>query len=96
MIKLAIALSTFVLAFTLPVAYAVASKPGPKTIAGGLLKQMNSGRDGKITRRVTCDRALEVAKTFDCSLESVIRTHLQARVAVVDGGLRTTWQPIQG
>jgi hypothetical protein len=96
MIKLSVALSTFVLALALPVAYAFASKPSSKTIAAMLLHQMNSGPDGRVTHRVTCLRTSKAGKSFNCSLESVALTRLGANVAVVDGGLQTTWKPLEG
>jgi hypothetical protein len=96
MLKLSLALTTFVLALALPAAYAFTSRPGPRIIARTLLEQVNSGPDGHITRRVTCARAAKARRTFDCSLESVVSTQLGAHVALVDGGLRTTWDPIAG
>ena len=80
----------------LPAAYAAAAKPGRRTVEQTLLRQMNSTSYGKITRRVVCSRKLAAARTFACRLESVRSTSLDADVAVVDGGLRTTWYPLEG
>jgi hypothetical protein len=96
MAKLSVALSTFVLALVLPVTYALASKPPSNDVAQTLLRQMNSGPDGRLTRAVTCARVGAAVKTFDCSLQSLVHTRLGARVTQVDGGLRTVWQPLEG
>ena len=96
MVKATIALLAAAAALALPAAYAVTSKPSAATIAQKLLTQANSGPDGTITRRVNCTPSSKAHGPFACELESVRSTSLGARVAVVPGGLRTTWTPLQG
>jgi hypothetical protein len=96
MIKLTLALVAFVLTLVIPAAYAVTSRPPSETIAQTLLRQMNSGPDGRITRRVDCALASRAKRMYACTLESVASTRLGVRVAVVDGGLRTTWHALEG
>ena len=96
MIKLLLTLAALVLSLALPAAYAVASKPAPRTVADTLLRRMNSGPNGTITRRVTCERETRARRTFVCELASVRATTIDVRVALADGGLRTTWHPLEG
>jgi hypothetical protein len=83
------------LCLALPAAYA-AAKPGRRAIERTLLRQMNSTGYGRITRRVVCARERSPGRAFACRLESVRSTSLDVDVAVVDGGLRTTWHPLKG
>jgi hypothetical protein len=55
---------------------------------------MNSGRSGKITRRVTC--VSTDARTMRCDLESTSATTISAKVSLVGGTYRTTWEPLAG
>ncbi len=96
MLKASLALTAFVAVLAIPAAFAVSSKPAPATVARTLLQQMNSGPDGRITHRVTCTRVPRLERNFSCDLQSAISTHLGARIAVVDGGVSTTWQPLAG
>jgi hypothetical protein len=95
-LKLSLALAILFLGLVLPAAYAVSVRARPRTIEQTLLRQMNSYGDGTVTRRVRCRREGTVRPSFACTLESVRSTTLQARVEVVDGGLRTIWYPLEG
>ena len=96
MLKLTLALTALVFCLVLPAAYAVTSKPESKSVAQTLLRQMNSGPDGHITRAVKCAPVSQGSHAFSCDLKSVISTHLSAHVTLLDGGLRTTWEPLKG
>jgi hypothetical protein len=95
LLKLTLALGAFVLCLALPAAYAVTATPGSKSVAQKLQQQMNSGPNGRITRTVKCIPAAR-GKAFDCDLQSVISTHIAAHVSLIDGGMRTVWEPLQG
>lgn len=88
--------TALVVALALPAVHAVAAKPGVPTIARTLLGRMNSGPDGRITRRVACVPTRAATLTFACRLESVRSTRLRVDVAVAPGGLRETWYPLAG
>jgi hypothetical protein len=96
MLKASLSLIVFVAVLAIPAAFGSGSKPGPKTVAQTLLKQMNSGPNGYITRRVRCTRVAKLQHSFSCDLRSTISTHLGAHIAVVDGGVSTTWKPLAG
>ena len=96
MIKISLALISFVAILAIPAAFGFSAKPGPNTVARSLLTQINSGPDGRITRLVTCERIAKGRAAFTCDLESVRLTHLGARVDATGGLLRTTWQPLAG
>ena len=94
MVKLTLVL-TVVGALALPAAQGMASSQRvPQRVASKLLRQMNSGPTGKITRRVTCVPA--AGPTLRCDLESVRSTTLRATVSLVGGTFRTTWEPLAG
>ena len=80
----------------LPAAHAFTARPSGPAVAKTLLTGMNSGPDGRLTRRVVCTPETRMRETFSCRLRSVRSTRLDAHVATVDGGLRITWQPLQG
>ena len=96
MLRISLSLIVFVAVLAIPAAFGSGSKPGPNTVAQALLKQMNSGPNGYITRRVRCTRVAKLQRNFSCDLESAISTHLGAHIAVADGGVSTTWQPLAG
>jgi|SRR5579862_2775283 len=77
-------------------AHAVAAKPSGGSVSRSLLARVNSGPDGRITRSITCTRVARGREEFACRLVSVRSTSLGAHVALVDGGLRETWQPLRG
>jgi len=81
----------------LPAAYA-AVKPGHerRAVQRTLLQRMNSGTDGRLTRRVVCVRAHDAPHSYRCRLESVISTALRVDAVVTSGGLRETWHPLEG
>ena len=83
-------------ALAVPLAQAAASKPRSAAIERTLMRQMNGGPAGRITRLVDCHKAGNRGRSFTCDLESVRSTHLGARVTVVPGGLSTTWEPLAG
>jgi hypothetical protein len=94
MVKLTVVL-TAVGALALPAAQGMASSQRlPQRVAAQLLRQMNSGPDGKITRHVTCVPA--GGRTLRCDLESVRATTIRAHVSLVGGTYRTTWEPLAG
>jgi hypothetical protein len=82
-------------ALAVPVTQAATSKPRPAAIEQTLLRQMNGGPAGRITRLVDCRSAVN-RRSFTCDLESVRSTHLGARVTVGPGGLSTVWEPLAG
>ena len=83
-------------ALAVPWAQGATSKPRTAAIEQTLLRQMNGGPAGHITRLVDCQRAGSRGRSFTCDLQSVRSTHLGARVTVVPGGLSTTWEPLAG
>jgi hypothetical protein len=93
--RVSVLLPLLLVCLALPAAYA-AAKPGRRTIEHALLLQMNSAGYGRITRRVVCASERTPSRGFACRLESVRSTSLDVDVAVVDGGLRTTWYPLKG
>ena len=96
MLKLGLALTASVLCLALPAAYAVAAKPGPRTVEQQLLDRMNSGPAGNITRRVECVPDPKGRRTLACKLVGTASTTLDVDVDVVAGGLRTIWHPVEG
>src|SRR5262245_8086995 len=95
--KSRLTIAALVLAPTLVGAPVVAARPaGVPTIARSLLSRINSGPDGRITRRVACTPTRGATLTFACELESVRATRLRVDVAVTPGGLRETWHPLEG
>jgi hypothetical protein len=96
MLKLALTLVAAAAILAVPATLAAASKPRSAAIEQTLLRQMNGGPAGHITRLVDCKRAGSSGRSFACDLQSVRSTHLGARVTVVPGGLSTVWQPLAG
>jgi hypothetical protein len=96
MLKLALTLVAAAAVLAVPATLAAASKPRPAAIERTLLRQMNGGPAGRITRLVDCRTAGKHARSFTCDLESVRSTHLGARVTVGPSGLSTTWAPLVG
>jgi hypothetical protein len=96
MLKLALTLVAATAILAVPATLAAASKPRSAAIERTLLRQMNGGPAGHITRLVDCRTAGKRARSFTCDLKSVRSTHLGARVTVVPGGLSTTWEPLAG
>jgi len=97
MVKLGLVLTALAAALALPAAQGMTSRPGPSgALEQTILRQMNSGPDGQITRRVDCGRGSRAGAAFTCTLESVTSTRLRANVSFVGGGLRTTWEPLAG
>jgi hypothetical protein len=83
-------------ALAVPGTLAAASKPRSAAIERTLLRQMNGGPAGRITRAVDCRSAGSWDRSFSCDLKSVSSTHLGARVTIVSGGLSTVWEPLAG
>jgi hypothetical protein len=97
MLKLSFAAIAAAAVLALPAAYGSgSSRASSASVASTLLREMNSTSAGRITRRVTCTPAGSRRASFDCDLESVISTHLTARVDRAGGGLVTTWHPLAG
>ena len=97
MVKLGLVLTALAAALALPAAQGMTSRPGPSdALEQTLLRQMNSGPNGQITRRVECGRGTRAGTAFTCTLESVRSTRLSVNVEVVGGSLRTTWEPLAG
>src|SRR5262245_57704253 len=95
--KSRLTIAALVVAPTIVAAPVVAASPAEvPTIARTLLSRMNSGPDGRITRRVACTPTHGPTLTFACELESVRATRLRVDVAVTPRGLRETWHPLEG
>jgi hypothetical protein len=67
-----------------------------RTVQQELLRQVNSGPAGHITRAVHCSQASNRSSTFSCTLVSTRSTTLRARVVLDGTQLRTAWAPLQG
>src|SRR5215831_7994363 len=97
MVKLGLVLTALAAVLALPAAQGMTSRPGPSgALEQTLFRQMNSGPDGQITRRVECGRGARAGTAFTCTLESMRSTSLRANVTFVGGSLRTTWEPLAG
>src|SRR5207237_4679008 len=95
MIRLCLAATALAVGFALPAAQGMTTTPRPSgAVAQTLLKQINSGPDGRITRRVACGRGTKAGLAYSCDLVSVRSTSIHANVGVVGGTLRTTWEPL--
>jgi hypothetical protein len=96
MLKLPLTLVAATAILAVPATLAAASKPRSAAVERTLLRQMNGGPAGRITRLVDCQRAGNRGRSFTCDLQSVRSTHLGARVTVLPGGLSTVWEPLAG
>jgi hypothetical protein len=74
----------------------MAPKQPSGAVAQVLLRHMNSGPDGRITRRVACGRGSHAGAAFSCDLVSIGSTTIRANVSLVGGAYRTTWEPLAG
>ncbi len=71
-------------------------RPGPASVEQELLRRMNAGPDGRITRNVLCRPATADGRTLACVLKSTRSTVLGVRVVVHGSDLRTAWEPLAG
>ena len=95
MLKIAALSTALGLGIAVPAAGTLHAKPSRPLIEQHLLRQLNGGSAGHITKAVHCAAAGD-AVTFDCTAVSVRSTTLGARVVVRGDGLRTAWEPLQG
>jgi hypothetical protein len=96
MFKLSLAAIAAAAVLALPAAHGSAPGPRPSSVSSSLLREMNSGPAGQITRRVTCTPSATRRGSHDCDLDSTISTHLTARADPVGGGLVPAWHPLAG
>jgi len=96
MLKLSFLLAAAAGLLAFPAAQAMTSTPGSGVVAQGLLQRVNSGPDGRITRRVQCVPGSRAGLAFSCQLESVRSTTIRVDFVVGGGSLRTVWEPLAG
>jgi hypothetical protein len=77
----------------IPSVQAVTAPGGDGVAPQQLLRQMNSGPAGTVTRSVRCTPA---RAAFACTLQGRSSTVLDARFVVHDGGTEIDWAPLRG
>jgi hypothetical protein len=95
MVKTAVLTLVLGMGVAFPASGVLHPKPNPAQVEQHLLREMNSGPSGKITKSVACLPASSTAR-WTCHLRSTRSTSVGARVIVSGGAVETVWQPISG